>query len=175
MLGILRPTEGKVLLNREECHHFFSKYKMKIGYVGPEPFLIEGTIKDNLYYGHSDEGEITNEQYDKALQFSNLFELIESLPGKMKYKISENGEGLSAGQKQRLSLARAILILPKLLILDEVSSNLDTETEKDIAKSIKYLKGKSTVVIVSHKQGILQFADSVIDLEQINHSHQYRK
>ena len=87
----------------------------------------------------------------------------------MKYKISENGEGVSAGQKQRLSLARAILILPKLLILDEASSNLDTETEKDITKSIKYLKGKSTVVIVSHKQGILQFADSVIDLEQINH------
>ena len=68
------------------------------------------------------------------------------------YKISENDDGLSAGQKQRLSLARAILILPRLLILDEVSANLDTETELDIAKSIKYSKGKSTVVIVFHKQ-----------------------
>jgi len=169
MLGILQSTSGKVLLNAQSSNDFFENYRIKTGYVGAEPFLIEGTIKDNLNYGHSYEGEITSKQYDKALQFSNLYEMIESLPGKMEYKISENGDGLSAGQKQRLSLARAILILPRLLILDEVSANLDTETELDIAKSIKYLKGKSTVVIVSHKQGILQFADSVIDLDQINH------
>ena len=68
-----------------------------------------------------------------------------------------------------MTLSIDVLIFPKLLILDEVSANLDEKTELEIAKSIQYLKGKCTVVIVSHKPGILQFSDTVIDLEQINH------
>jgi ABC-type multidrug transport system fused ATPase/permease subunit len=169
ILGILQPTSGKVLINDQSSREYFKNHKIKIGYVGAEPFLMEGTIKDNLNYGHFDEGEITNKQYDQALLISELYKVVETLPGKMGYKLLENGDGLSAGQKQRLALARALLIFPKLLILDEVSANLDEKTELEIAKSIQYLKGKCTVVIVSHKPGILQFSDTVIDLEQINH------
>lgn len=167
ILGLLTPTGGKVLLNGEESSEFYSKNKIKIGYVGPEPFLIEGSIKDNLTYGHFQEKDISDGQYYEALELARMKEHIDSLPKGMEFKILENGDGLSAGQKQRLAFARAILIMPKLLILDEVSANLDSETELEIAKSIKNLKGKCTIIIISHKPGILKYADEVFDLERL--------
>ena len=154
------------MLNGQPSGDFFETHKMKIGYVGAEPFLIEGSIKDNLDYGHYDEGEISDEEYDQALQFSKSQEFIESFPEKMEYKISENGEGLSAGQIQRLAVARAVLVLPKLLILDEFSSNLDSETESEITESIKSLKNECTVVVVSHKLETLKYSDHIINLDK---------
>jgi len=167
ILGLLQPTRGKILINDQDSYEFFNQKRLKIGYVGPEPFLMEGSIKDNILYGHFDEEVITDQQINQALKLSQLDKLIQTLPTGLEYKINENGEGLSAGQKQRLALARAVLALPKLLILDEVSANLDAETEFEIAKSIRALKGKCTTLIISHKPGILKFTDHVFDLDQL--------
>jgi len=169
ILGLLHPTEGNVFIDKVTGDEFYSKNRLKTGYVGPEPFLIEGSIKDNLRYGHFREGDISLEQFYTALRKARLYDFIQSIPQGLEYKLTENGEELSAGQKQRLALARAILIMPKLLILDEVSSNLDVETELEISKSIKELKGECTIIIVSHKPAILEHADRVIDLDRMKY------
>lgn len=135
---------------------------LKAGYVGAEPFLIEGTIYENLVYGSKQ--PIEREDCWKALKEAGLEEEIYRLPEQLDTPMSENGSGLSSGQKQRLALARAILGKPDLLFLDEVSSNLDTETERLIARSISRLRGRCTVLVISHRPGILEHADRCLDL-----------
>lgn len=108
-----------------------------------------------------------NGAYRKGIPIprANLEAVVHALPEKPEYPIAENGHGLSGGQKQRLSLARALLSRPPFLILDEVSANLDDETESEIAEAILNLKGTWTVVIVSHRPGILKYADRIVALD----------
>lgn len=162
--GVLQPTTGVVTINGLESQRFFELPWTRIGYVGSEPFLVEGTIKENLDYGSSE--SYSFEEYRHALAQAQLLDVIDNLPDGMDYLIDENGEGLSAGQKQRLCLARALLCRPQLLILDEASANLDEETEAQIALSVKKLKEKCTVIIASHKPGILEFSDQIIDMSK---------
>jgi ABC-type multidrug transport system fused ATPase/permease subunit len=131
ILGILNPIDGTITLDGIEAREFFARFSRSIGYVGSEPFLIEGTIKDNLNYGS--EKCYSEQEYYQALEAARLLDVVENLPNRLNYWITENGEGLSAGQKQRLSLARALLRKPKILVLDEVSANLDEKTESKIA------------------------------------------
>jgi ABC-type bacteriocin/lantibiotic exporter with double-glycine peptidase domain len=162
ILGILKPTAGSVRFDGEapsERLKFGAKF---IGYVGAEPFLIDGTIRDNLCYGCLQ--EVTDAMCWEALTLADLDRTVQGMAGQLAYKIAENGDGLSAGQKQRLSLARALLLRPSLLVLDEVSANLDADTELEIANSIRSLKRKCTVVIVSHRPGIIKYADRVVEL-----------
>jgi ATP-binding cassette subfamily B protein len=93
---------------------------------------------------------------------------VEELPGRLEYTIAEDGSGLSAGQKQRLCLARALLSRPHLLVLDEVSANLDTDTEHAIAETLKKLRGTCTTILVSHRKGIFRYADRVVALDTAN-------
>lgn len=167
ILGLLEPQKGQVLINNELSGSFFSKYKIKVGYVGPEPFLIEGTLLDNLLYGCIYE-KPSDGQINHALRMAQLYDFIQTVPGKLYYKVNENGDGLSAGQKQRLALARSLLLNPKLVILDEVSANLDKETEFEITETLKDLRGQCTTIIVSHKPGILKYATNVINLDSMS-------
>jgi ABC-type multidrug transport system fused ATPase/permease subunit len=162
ILGVIKPTEGSIYISGMETDEFFNQPTTRIGYVGSEPFLIEGTIKENLDYGARQ--EYSTEEYYQALEAASILETINKLPEGLDYLISENKEGLSTGQKQRLCLARALLSKPQLLILDEASANLDENTEMEIANSVEKLKGKCTMIIASHKPGILKFVDKTIDL-----------
>jgi ABC-type multidrug transport system fused ATPase/permease subunit len=121
-----------------------------------------GSIRDNLNYGTH--GQFTPEEYRRALDAASLLKWVDSLPEGMDYFIDENGSGLSAGQKQRLALARALLKKPLLLVLDEVSANLDKDTEAEIAETLGTLKGKTTVLLVSHRPEILVHADRTLNL-----------
>ena len=167
ILGLLEPQKGQVLINNESSSSFFSKYKIRVGYVGPEPFLIEGTLLDNLLYGCVYE-KPSDEQINHALRMAQLYDFIQTIPGRLHYKVNENGDGLSAGQKQRLALARSLLLDPKLVILDEVSANLDKETELEITETLKDLRGQCTTIIVSHKPGILKYAANIINLDSMS-------
>lgn len=162
IFGLLKVEKGSVLIDNLEASEYFNRFSGRIAYVGAEPFLIEGSIQENLDYGSN--RLYTNDEYRSALQEASLWNLVQSLNQGMKYKIEENGSGLSAGQKQRLSIARALLRHPRLLILDEVTANLDVETEHEITGSIALLKGKCTVVMISHRPEAIQFADRVINL-----------
>jgi ATP-binding cassette subfamily B protein len=147
-------------------NNFFNSQAVHFGYVGAESFLIEGTIADNIRYGALKSIDTSDKACLKALKRAHLDDLVTANPQILDHKINENGEGLSAGQKQRLALARALLGNPQLLILDEASANLDGETEADIAKTVSGLKGSCTTIIVTHRPGMLTYADKVLQMEK---------
>ncbi len=162
LLGILEPEAGTVRLGERPPAEYFADPEIRVGYVGAEAFLVAGSVRDNMRYGVS--FDATDEELWEALSWAKLHEVVKVLPGQLDYPIAEDGSGLSAGQKQRLCLARALLNDPHVLVLDEASANLDEGTEHEIAESIRDLRGKTTVVIVSHRKGILVFADRVVEL-----------
>ncbi len=163
VLGLFEPSAGTVRIGGRSPVEFFADPAVRVGYVGAEAFLVAGTIRENLRYGlavHAEDADLW-----AALSEAQLRSTVEELPGGLSYAIAEDGSGLSAGQKQRLCLARALLGRPHVLVLDEVSANLDSETEGAIAESLKHLRGKCTTILVSHRAGILKYADHTISLE----------
>ncbi|WP_186645585.1 ATP-binding cassette domain-containing protein [Fluviispira vulneris] len=163
LTGLLQPISGKASIDNMPPWEYVSQKNIRIGYVGAEPFLIKGTIKDNLCYGISK--EINDRDIIDILNKVSLTKIIEEKG--LSYEIAEDQSGLSAGQKQRICLARALLNEPALLILDEATANLDEENEFLIAKILAEIKTKCTTVIVSHRAGILKFADKIIDLKSL--------
>jgi ABC-type multidrug transport system fused ATPase/permease subunit len=162
VLGLLKPTRGTISIDGRPPERFFADPAIRVGYVGAEPFLIAGTILDNLSYGLV--RKIDDAEIDLALDRARLKSVVDQLPGRLSYAIGEDGSGLSAGQKQRLCLARAILNRPHVLVLDEVSANLDVATESEIAESLKALRGRCTTIIVSHRAELLKYADHTLKL-----------
>ena len=164
ILGLIEPTGGSIDVEGETPRSYFGRRDVRIGYVGAEAFLIAGTIRENLKYGAS--GTTTDNDLWAALEQARLAEAVRQIPAGLDYLIAEDGSGLSAGQKQRLCLARALLNRPHVLVLDEASANLDVDTELEIAETIKDLRGVCTTIIVSHRRGLLKYADHVVDLQR---------
>ena len=162
LLGVLTPTGGKVTIGGLAPSEYFSRDDVRVGYVGAESFLVAGTVRDNLIYGARI--RTTDDDLWKALAKASLENVVRELPGALDYPIGEDGSGLSADQKQQLCLARTVLTDPHVLVLDEASANLDEATEVEIAGSLAALVGRTTVVIVSHRRGILAHATHTVDL-----------
>lgn len=163
ILGLNSPTEGSVYLNNIKISEKSYDFQKILAYVGPEPFLIQGTIRENLTYGFSRDLLVSDESIWEALKIVELEQLIISLPHTLNEPIGDI-PSLSTGQKQRLSLARAIIRSPKLLILDEATANLDIDTEGKIIKNLSSVFSKSVVVIVSHKNTFDGIATFTINL-----------
>jgi len=165
MLGLLKPTSGQVELVFGEDSATLESRRAEllkgVGYVGPESFLLEGTLRDNLLYGL--EGAASASQIDDALDKAEC-QFVKALPRGLDHILTEQGQGLSAGQKQRLALARALLRRPRVLILDEATANLDLDTESRLADTLSHLKGTMTMVIVTHRTTLLPLADLTLDL-----------
>ena len=165
-LGLIDANQGSVNVMSEEIgeksiDEIRERLLSSIGYVGPESFLIEGTVYENLLYGlHRIP---TESEVKDVIQIADCH-FIDAFPKKLEHYITEQGQGLSAGQKQRLSFARALLRKPKLLILDEATSNLDMETEEKFVGTLEKMKGKVTILAVTHRVALLRIADQVINL-----------
>ena len=129
----------------------------RYSFLGADPFLLAGSVRENLSYGATH--ELDDEALWSALDAARVREAISALPTGLDHPIGEDGSGLSAGQKQRLCLARALLMRPSILVLDEVSANLDEATEAQLAETLRGLRGSVTVFLVSHRPGILVHAD----------------
>jgi ABC-type multidrug transport system fused ATPase/permease subunit len=165
ILGIIHPVQGTVCVCGVPPSEFFDLPDARIGFVGPDPFLIDGTIRENLCYGLT---EVPSEEVLwKFLSLVSLTADLRTLPLGLEHLIDETGQGLSAGQKQRLAIARALLREPLFLILDEASANLDEKTELEIAETLRSIRGTCTTLIVSHRPGILTFADMRIELQNL--------
>ena len=163
LLGLAEPDAGEVRIGARPARDYFDDPRSRVGYVGAEPFLIAGSVRENVLYGT--EGAVDDRDVWAALEKARLSDAVRALPGELGYRINEDGSGLSAGQKQRVCLARALLSTPEVLVLDEVSANLDEATEREIAVTLQKLRGQCTVVIVSHRAALGEFADARLHLE----------
>jgi ABC-type multidrug transport system fused ATPase/permease subunit len=157
VLGLASPTKGTLTLDGHDPDAYFNVPGARVGYVGADPFLLAGSVRENLSYGATH--ELDDEALWSALDAARVREAISALPKGLDHPIGEDGSGLSAGQKQRLCLARALLMRPSILVLDEVSANLDEATEAQLAETLRGLRGSVTVFLVSHRPGILVHAD----------------
>jgi len=165
LLGFLQPSQGGLWVGGKTAKDQRLSGNLRTGYVGPEPFMVAGSLRDNLLYGAS--CSPPEDDLLSALQEAGFLEERATLRKMLGLRISEDGEGLSTGQKQRLGLARALLMRPQLLVLDEVSANLDIETEAHIAKTVTGLAGRTTVIIVSHRKGMLAHCSRILNLDAV--------
>ena len=168
ILGMLDPAKGKIEIAGVSPSVYFDRAGDSVGYVGAEPFLMDGTLEENLEYGLNKKP--SPQELWSALEQAQLAETVRKLDRGLEYRLDENGAGLSTGQKQRLALARALLKKPKILVLDEATANLDAATEIEITNTLKRLAGQTTVLIVSHRAGILKAANHVLELSPPSHS-----
>jgi ATP-binding cassette subfamily B protein len=157
------PQTGRVTLDgRDLCDYDVESFRSLLGIVEQDVFLFDGTIAQNIGYARRD---ATSEEIYAAAQAANATEFIDRLSGGMQTVIGERGVRLSGGQRQRLAIARAILADPKLLILDEATSNLDTESERLIQESLAKLMCGRTCFVIAHRLSTISRADLIVVLE----------
>jgi ABC-type multidrug transport system fused ATPase/permease subunit len=157
-MGLVQPQLGAISIAGLKPEKYFTAPGVALGYVGAEPYLIHGTVRENLLYGNT--RNIDDSEIFEMLKKVQLGSWFNSLKSPLEHALSENGEGLSTGQKQRLMFARALLRKPQVLILDEISANLDTATEAELASLMSTLRGQCTTVVVSHRPGLIRNIDN---------------
>ncbi len=158
------PTSGRILLNGVDLRDFqLDSYRQLLGVVQQDVFLFDGSIRDNIAYGrpHATEAEVL-----AAAKQANAHEFIKDLPYGYQSYIGERGVKLSGGQAQRLSIARAILANPSILVLDEATSNLDSESEQLIQQALGELMHTRTTVVIAHRLSTVTGADIIVVMDQ---------
>jgi ATP-binding cassette subfamily B protein/subfamily B ATP-binding cassette protein MsbA len=157
------PTSGRILLDGQDLGEIqMDSYRNLIGIVEQDVFLFDGTIAANIAYGNR---HATDEQICEAARIANAAEFIEVLPKGYQSVIGERGVKLSGGQRQRIAIARAVLADPKILILDEATSNLDTESERTIQAALANLMASRTCLVIAHRLSTIAHADRIVVLE----------
>ncbi|MEO0337451.1 MAG: ABC transporter ATP-binding protein, partial [Pseudomonadota bacterium] len=143
------PSSGEIRLDGQGLKSLeLSWLRQQIGIVSQEPLLISTTIFENIRYGKPN---ATEKEVRKAAASANALEFIDRFPGGLQTRVGEKGVQLSGGQKQRVAIARAILKDPKILILDEATSNLDTESEALVQQALQRLMESRTTLVIAHR------------------------
>jgi ATP-binding cassette subfamily B protein/subfamily B ATP-binding cassette protein MsbA len=157
------PTKGAILLNGSDIREFkLATYRRLLAIVQQDVFLFDGSVRDNIAYGRHD---ASDEEIEDAARRANAHEFIERLPEGYETFIGERGVKLSGGQCQRLAIARAVLARPQILILDEATSNLDTESEQLIQASMASLLAGRTTFVIAHRLSTVRRADLILLME----------
>ena len=161
--ALLHADSGQILVDDQPLdeidHH---RWRRLIGYVPQDPLLVNDSVFHNLALG---DPALTEEDARRALEQADAWDFIAQLPQGMDTLLGERGGRLSGGQRQRLAIARALIHQPRLLILDEATSNLDSASEAAVIETIQHLKGQLTLLAVSHDEGLVKAADQVIRIE----------
>jgi len=155
--GLIHPQRGRVVVDGVDLATVSRRsWRDWIGYVPQEPMLFSDTIRENVSLGVE---ELSDGEVVDALKMANAWEFVSRLPGGLDHRIGESGTSLSGGQRQRLAIARALVGDTRLLILDEPTTALDSASEEEVCSAISQLRGRLTVLAISHQDAIRRVAD----------------
>lgn len=161
--GFYPATEGEILLEGRDIRTMSDEeLRGRIGVVPQKAVLFKGTIRSNLQWGKPD---ATEEEMWKALELAQASEVVDGKPGKLDATVAQNGKNFSGGQRQRLTIARALVRNPEIMILDDSASALDYATDAKLRAAIRTLEDKTTTFIVSQRASTIRHADKIIVLD----------
>lgn len=161
--GFYPATEGEILLEGRDIRTMSDEeLRGRIGVVPQKAVLFKGTIRSNLQWGKPDAAE---EEMWKALELAQASEVVDGKPGKLDATVAQNGKNFSGGQRQRLTIARALVREPEILILDDSASALDYATDAKLRAALRTLENKTTTFIVSQRASTIRHADKIIVLD----------
>ena len=185
VMAFARPQKGRVVLDDQDLESLkLHEFRGHLGVVMQDNFLFDGTVKENIAFTRPD---ATDEQVREVSRIANVDEFVQGFPDKYDTIVGERGVKLSGGQRQRVAIARAILADPRILILDEATSSLDSESEQMIQEGLRRLRAGRTTFVIAHRLSTITSADQILVLEHgeivergthrqlIAHSGRYRE
>jgi ATP-binding cassette subfamily C protein len=162
-VGFVKPRGGSVEVDGVPLEEVdLTVWRRGIGYVAQELLLLNDTIRANVTLG---DATISDEDVEQALRDADAWEYVSKLPGALDAPVGERGALLSGGQRQRIQIARALVLKPRLLVMDEATAALDAKTEAAVLETVARLRGRTTVVAISHQPSIVEVADRVYRVE----------
>ncbi|MGL5316502.1 MAG: ABC transporter ATP-binding protein [Peptostreptococcaceae bacterium] len=164
MERFINPKKGEIYVNERNLEKYSIKsWRKQISYVQQDSPLLIGSIKENILYGL--DRIISNEELIEASKLAGAYDFIQDMPDKFETIIGERGRNLSGGQKQRVAVARAILRNPSILLFDEATASLDTESERIIQESINRVKDGKIVFVIAHRLSTIVDADKILVMQ----------
>ena len=164
ILGLFAPTSGVVSVDGSDVHQNLRNWQNQIGYVPQAIYLTDDTLRRNVAFGLNDEN-IDDDLVREAIRLAQLHEFVTTLPDGLETVVGERGVRLSGGQRQRIGIARALYHKPRVLVLDEATSSLDTPTEHGVMQAVQALQGSKTVIIVAHRLSTVEYCDRLYRIE----------
>jgi ABC-type multidrug transport system fused ATPase/permease subunit len=162
--SFINPESGTITIDGQDLSKVsLNSFRSQLGVVLQDDFLFEGTIKENILFPRPN---ASNEQLQEAVQAAYVYEFTDKFDEGLDTMIGERGVKLSGGQRQRIAIARAVLANPRILILDEATSNLDNESEAMIQKSLAELMKGRTTIVIAHRLSTIRQADQILVIEE---------
>jgi subfamily B ATP-binding cassette protein MsbA len=162
-MAFSRPKAGKILIDGNDLDTLrLHEYRSHVGVVLQDNFLFDGTIRENIAYSRPG---ATLEEVVSAAKIAHVDDFVDGFKDKYDTIVGERGVKLSGGQRQRVAIARAILADPRILILDEATSSLDSESEAMIRDGLKRLRSGRTTFVIAHRLSTIESADQILVLE----------
>jgi ABC-type multidrug transport system fused ATPase/permease subunit len=165
ILGLFNPQSGDIKVDGVSIYRNLRTWQNMLGYVPQSIFLIDDTLERNIAFGVPDH-LIDQNKLRKAIEMAQLKEVVEQLSDGVKTLVGERGVLLSGGQRQRVGIARVLYHEREILVFDEATAALDTETEHLVTEATKALAGKKTIIIIAHRLSTIQHCDCIYQLEQ---------
>jgi ATP-binding cassette subfamily C protein len=172
LLGLLKPQGGRVLIDGEPLDSRERAWQRQIGYVPQDVYLLDESLRRNIAFGIPD-GAIDEQRLARAVSQARLDEVVAALPQRLDTVIGEHGVRLSGGQRQRVAIARALYHEPSVLVFDEATAALDSQTEREVTEAIAHLRqgfggqavhGTRTVIAIAHRLSTVKGCDQLIYL-----------
>lgn len=165
LLGLFIPQSGDIKIDGISIYKNLRGWQDKLGYVPQSIFLIDDTLERNIAFGVPD-NLIDRDRLNKAIEMAQLSEVVQQLPQGVNTMVGERGVLLSGGQRQRVGIARVLYHQREILVFDEATAALDTETEKLVTEATKALAGSKTIIIIAHRLSTIEHCDRIYQLDE---------